>query len=82
MNYFLGHLIKINMAHYIYIHTYKIPAYSGTGDNVDTFFIQYSKNIKKIILNFLKLLWHLVKFGLTYSWLKKPLNANGYVSNN
>ena len=46
INSFWGHLIKGNMANYIYIDTYKIPAYSGTGDNVDTFFIQYSKNLK------------------------------------
>ena len=43
MNSFWGHLIKGNMANYICVDT----AYSGTGDNVDTFFIQYSKNIKK-----------------------------------
>ena len=43
---FGGHLIKGNMANYICIDTYKIPAYTGTGDNVDTFLSNILKTSK------------------------------------
>ena len=37
MNYFGGHLKEGHLATYKCIETYKVPAYFGTGVNVDTF---------------------------------------------
>ena len=46
MNTFGGHLIKENIANYMCIDTYKVPANSGTGDNVDTFLSNILKTFK------------------------------------
>ena len=73
MNSFGGHLIKGNMTNYICIDTYKVPAYSGTGENVDTLL----SNIKIAFMIYLK--FNLMSPGRIWSYLLlavKPFKCN------
>ena len=47
-NSFGGHLIKGKIVNNICIDTYKVPAHSSTGGNVDTLLSSVLKIIKKI----------------------------------